>query len=50
MKALQHWDVTEAPPKGKKDRAAVQEAFNQWAAETGLPLSQLSMTLAASVD
>ena len=50
VKGLQHWGVTESPPKGKKDRAAVQEAFNRWAAETGLPLSQLSMTLAASVD
>jgi 3-methyladenine DNA glycosylase Tag len=50
VKALQHWGVTEGPPKGKKDRAAVQEAFNRWAGETGLPLSQLSMTLAGSVD
>jgi 3-methyladenine DNA glycosylase Tag len=50
VKAVQHWGVTEGPPKGKKDRAAVQAAFNRWAAETHLPLSQLSMTLAASVD
>lgn len=49
-KALPHWGVTEGPPKGKKDRAAVQTAFNRWAAETRLPLSQLSMILAASVD
>jgi 3-methyladenine DNA glycosylase Tag len=50
VKALPHWGVTEGPPKGKKDRALVQAQFNRWAAETGLPLSQLSMTLAASVD
>jgi 3-methyladenine DNA glycosylase Tag len=50
MKALQHWGVTGGPPKGKKDRALVQTAFNGWAKETKLPLSQLSMTLAASVD
>jgi 3-methyladenine DNA glycosylase Tag len=50
MKALPRWGVTEGPPKGKKDRARVQAQFNRWAEETGLPLSQLSMTLAASVD
>jgi 3-methyladenine DNA glycosylase Tag len=50
VKALQHWGVTEAPLKGKKDRAAVQAQFNRWAEETGLPLCQLSMTLAGSVD
>ena len=50
MKALPHWGVTAGPPKGKKDRALVQAQFNAWAEETGMPLSQLSMTLAASVD
>jgi 3-methyladenine DNA glycosylase Tag len=50
VKALEHWRITEGPAKGKRDRAAVQEAFNRWATETRLPLSQLSMTLAASVD
>jgi 3-methyladenine DNA glycosylase Tag len=49
-KALVHWGVLEAPPKGKQDRARVQAQFNAWAAETGLPLAQLSMTLAGSVD
>jgi 3-methyladenine DNA glycosylase Tag len=49
-KALVHWGVLDAPPKGKKDRALVQAQFNAWAAETGLPLSQLSMILAGSVD
>ena len=38
------------PPKNKADRAAAQACFNGWAAETGRPLSQLSMILALSVD
>jgi len=50
VKALQHWGVLDGPPKGKKDRARVQAQFNRWAEETKLPLSQLSMTLAGSID
>src|ERR1700687_3852796 len=38
-----------APPKNRGDRAAAQAAFNGWAAETGRPLSQLSLILAMSV-
>jgi 3-methyladenine DNA glycosylase Tag len=38
------------PPKNKAGRAAAQACFNAWAAETGRPLSQLSMILALSVD
>jgi 3-methyladenine DNA glycosylase Tag len=49
-KAVVEWDVLDHPPKGKKDRLAVQDAFNAWAAETKQPLSVLSMTLAGSVD
>jgi 3-methyladenine DNA glycosylase Tag len=37
-----------APP-GKKDQAAAQEAFNAWAAESGLPLCQISVILSCSV-
>jgi 3-methyladenine DNA glycosylase Tag len=48
--ALNHWELFAGQPKGKGDRARVQAQFNQWAEETGLPLSHLSMTLAASVD
>src|SRR6516225_8502874 len=33
-----------------KDRAAVQSHFNAWADETGRPLCQLSLILAASVE
>ena len=38
------------PPKNRKDRAAAQACFNAWAAESGRPLSQLSMIVALSVD
>jgi 3-methyladenine DNA glycosylase Tag len=48
--ALKHWGAADAPPKNRKDRAAVQSHFNTWAAETGRPLCQLSLILAASVE
>jgi len=46
---LKHW-AGMAPPKNRGDRAAAQAVFNGWAAETGRPLSQLSLMLAMSVD
>jgi 3-methyladenine DNA glycosylase Tag len=49
VQALNEWDVFSGEPKGKSDRARVQTAFNDWAAETGLPLSHVSMILAGSV-
>ena len=48
--ALKHWGAIDAPPKNRKDRAAVQSCFNAWAAETGRPLCQLSLILAASIE
>jgi 3-methyladenine DNA glycosylase Tag len=48
--ALKHWGAVDAPPKNRKDRAAVQSHFNAWATETGQPLCQLSLILAASVE
>jgi 3-methyladenine DNA glycosylase Tag len=48
--ALQHWGARAAAPKNRGDRAAVQACFNAWAAETGRPLCQLSLILAASVE
>lgn len=50
IRGLIHWGVIAAEPKGKAERAAVQRQLNAWAAETGLPLCQLSMTLAMSLD
>jgi 3-methyladenine DNA glycosylase Tag len=48
--ALHHWSAVAAPPKNRADRAAIQSCFNAWAAETGRPLCQLSLILAASVE
>lgn len=48
--ALKHWGVADAAPKNRRDRAAVQDCFNEWAAETGRKLCQLSMILACSVE
>jgi hypothetical protein len=48
--ALRHWGAVDAPPKNRKDRAAVQACFNIWAAETDRPLCQLSLILAASIE
>lgn len=48
--ALQRWGAAERPPKTRADRAAVQSCFNAWAAETGRPLCQLSLILAASIE
>lgn len=35
---------------GKAERKAIQAAFNQWAEETGLPMSHLSVIAALSID
>lgn len=35
---------------GKAERRAIQAAFNQWADETGLPMSHLSVIAAQSID
>jgi 3-methyladenine DNA glycosylase Tag len=48
--ALKRWGAAEAPPKNRKDRAAVQFCFNAWAEETGRPLCQLSLILASSIE
>ena len=48
--ALQRWGAAERPPKNRQDRAAIQSCFNAWVGETGRPLCQLSLILAASVE
>jgi len=48
--ALKRWGAADTLPKNRKDRAAVQSHFNTWADETGWPLCQLSLILAASVE
>ena len=35
---------------GKSERKAIQAAFNEWAEETGLPMSHLSVIAAQSID
>jgi 3-methyladenine DNA glycosylase Tag len=47
---LKRWAGIAAPPKNRADRAAVQAAFNAWAAESGRPLCHLSLVLAASTE
>lgn len=41
--------IVDKPPASKKSLAAVQDAFNQWAQESGRDLSQISRVLAMSV-
>jgi 3-methyladenine DNA glycosylase Tag len=48
--ALRHWGAAVAAPKNQRDREAVQACFNAWAAESGRPLCQLSLILAASSE
>jgi 3-methyladenine DNA glycosylase Tag len=48
--SLKRWGAVDSPPKNRKDHAIVQSCFNAWAAETGRPLCQLSLILAASVE
>lgn len=43
---LKELGVADSEFKGKKDRQLAQDAFNQWHDESGLPLCQISMTLA----
>ncbi len=50
IKALNKWGAFKGQPKGKKARREVQEVFNEWAGESGLGLSQMSLILALSVD
>jgi 3-methyladenine DNA glycosylase Tag len=50
VKGLNEWGAFAGEPKSKADRGKVQAVFNAWAAATALPLSHLSMTLAASLD
>ena len=49
MLTLNRFCGIEGSPKGKRDRARVQDVFNAWVQETGRPLSALSLILAAAV-
>ncbi len=47
--ALQEQGVITGNPTSKKDRRAVQDAFNIWHEESGRPYCQISRTLACTV-
>ncbi|MCO8163026.1 DNA-3-methyladenine glycosylase I [Pseudomonas sp. LJDD11] len=48
--ALNAQDIVDKVPSSKRDMAIVQAAFNQWQAESGRPLCQLSAMLAYTVN
>ncbi len=48
--ALIREGVLTKPPSGKRDLRAIQDAFNQWAAQSGRDLTAISRILAMSVD
>ncbi|WP_137818387.1 DNA-3-methyladenine glycosylase I [Pseudomonas sp. 2FG] len=48
--ALKAQEIIEKSPTSLKELAAVQAAFNQWHAESGRPLCQLSVMLAHTVN
>jgi len=50
IKALNKWGAYTGDPKGKKARRDVQQAFNDWAGESGLSLSEMSRILALALD
>ncbi|MBV2131379.1 DNA-3-methyladenine glycosylase I [Pseudomonas sp. MAP12] len=48
--ALKAQGIVDKAPTSQRDLAAVQAAFNQWQAQSGRPLCQLSMMLACTVN
>ncbi len=48
--ALNAQGIVDKVPSSKRDQAKVQEVFNQWQAESGRPLCQLSAMLAYTVN
>ncbi len=48
--ALKAQGIVDKAPTSQRDLAAVQAAFNQWQAQSGRPLCQLSMMLAFTVN
>ncbi|BAP41107.1 DNA-3-methyladenine glycosylase I [Pseudomonas sp. StFLB209] len=48
--ALNAQNIVDKVPSSKRDMAIVQAAFNQWQAESGRPLCQLSAMLAYTVN
>ena len=50
VRALIREGVVEKEPTSQRDLAKVQNAFNAWRAESGRSMTEISRTLAASVD
>lgn len=50
LAALKHWSLYDGTGKGKRERAKVQAVFNALQEASGLPLCQISMTMAQSID
>ncbi|EGH44225.1 hypothetical protein PSYPI_18251, partial [Pseudomonas syringae pv. pisi str. 1704B] len=48
--ALNAQDIVDRVPSSKRDQAIVQDVFNQWHAESGRPMCQLSAMLAFTVN
>lgn len=48
--ALVREGVVEKKPTAKKHMQAVQQAFTDWSAETGMPMAHISRILATSID
>ena len=47
--ALIREGVLDRPPGGKRDLAAIQEAFNAWSGQSGRNLTEISRILAMSI-
>ena len=50
VKALIDAGVVEKEPTSKKALQTTQDAFNQWRAESGRSYTEISRTLAMSID
>jgi 3-methyladenine DNA glycosylase Tag len=50
VRALIREGVTDREPTSRRDLAQVQAAFNRWCAESGRPMTQISRTLACSIE
>lgn len=50
MAALVRAGVIDKPATSKRALVAIQQAFNEWSAESGLGMTQISRTLARSID
>ena len=50
VRALIREGVVEKEPTSRRDLALVQEAFDHWRSESGRPMTQVSRTLACSIE